>query len=406
MARYLQSQVSTMMKEGSNITNDPVLKNIEACKNLAAKTRSSLGPDGLNKMVINHLGKLFVTHDAATILRELEVEHPAAKLLVMGAKAMEEEVGDSTNAVMIMAGELLNLAEQLIHMGIHPSHIIHGYEKACETALEILPELVCSKVEDLRDPVQAAKALKTVVNAKQPGFADHLTKLAAEACCNVCPKNPKNFNIDNVRVAKLDGCSVGDSTLIHGFVMARDTEGSIKEATDVKVAVYNCAIDSAATDTKGKVDITTAAELLDFSKTEEEAMEKAIDAIAKTGVKLVVSSQAFGDMALHFLERHGIMAFKVQSKFELRRLTAAVNATQIVSLEPPTAEEMGRCNSVKVLPYPSSTLSSSLFPSIYHIPEHQYPLYPWHHYYHWDTHPPSLQALPPSLCLSSSAMPN
>uniref|UniRef100_A0A7S1HUW8 CCT-theta n=1 Tax=Eutreptiella gymnastica TaxID=73025 RepID=A0A7S1HUW8_9EUGL len=348
MARFLQSQVGGMMKEGTNINNAPILKNIEACKGLSAKTRSSLGPDGLNKMVINHLGKLFVTHDAATIMRELEVEHPAAKLLVMAAKSMEEEIGDATNAVVILAGELLNLAEQLVHMGIHPSHIITGYEKACESALRILPELVCSKVEDLRDPEQVAKALKTVIEAKQPGFADHLSKLLAEACCNVCPKNPKNFNVDNVRVAKLDGCSVGDSQLVHGFVMPRDTEGLIKEATDVKVAVYNCAIDSASTDTKGKVDITTAEELLNFSKTEEDYMEKAIEGIAKTGVKLVVSSQSFSDMALHFLERHGIMAFKVMSKFELRRLCAAVNATQIVSLDPPTPEEVGRCNSVKV----------------------------------------------------------
>lgn len=337
-----------MMKEGTRMNEDPIVKNIEACKELAAKTRSSLGPDGLNKMVINHLGKLFVTHDAATILRELEVEHPAAKLLVMGSKAMEEEIGDATNMVIILAGELLNLAEQLIRMGIHASHIVTGYLKASEAALEILPELICHKVEDIRDKDQVKLALKSVVGSKQPGFADHLSGLVAEACCNVCPKNPKNFNVDNIRVAKLDGCSVGDSQLVHGFVMPRDTEGSIKELTDCKIAIYNCAIDNASTDTKGKVDITNADQLLNFSKTEESAMEKIIDGIAKTGVKVVVSSQNFGDMAMHFLERHGIMAFKVASKFELRRLTAAVNATQIVTLDPPTPEEIGRCNSVKV----------------------------------------------------------
>eukprot|EP00668_Euglena_longa_P042164 GGOE01055609.1.p1 GENE.GGOE01055609.1~~GGOE01055609.1.p1 ORF type:complete len:562 (+),score=217.93 GGOE01055609.1:68-1687(+) len=348
MARFIGNPLAQMMKEGTRFSDDPVVKNIEACKELAAKTRSSLGPDGLNKMVINHLGKLFVTHDAATILRELEVEHPAAKLMAMGSKAMEEEIGDGTNLVIVLAGELLNLAEQLIRMGIHTSHVVQGYLKCSEAALEILPELVVKKLQDVRDPAQVKLALRTVIASKQPSFADHLAELLAEACTNVCPKNPKSFNVDNVRIAKLEGCSVGDSQLIHGFVIARDTEGTVKELHDVKVAVYNCAVDSASTDTKGKVDITSAEQLKSFSRTEEESMERIISSIAKTGVKVIVSSQSFGDMAMHFIEAHGMIALKVASKFELRRLTAAVNALQIVTLDPPSPEEIGRCNSVKV----------------------------------------------------------
>jgi len=348
MARFMNNQLASMMKEGTRYSEDPVVRNIEACKELAAKTRSSLGPDGLNKMVINHLGKLFVTHDAATILRELEVEHPAAKLLVMGSKAMDEEIGDGTNLVIVLAGELLNQAEQLLRMGLHASHIIQGYLKGCEAALEILPELIVRKVEDIRDAAQVKGALTTVIGSKQPSHAEHLAGILAEACTNVCPKNPRNFNVDNVRIAKLEGCSVGDSALVHGFVIARDTEGSVKELRDVKVVIYNCAVDNASTDTKGKVDITTADQLKSFSRTEEEAMERVIAAIAKTGVKVVVSSQSFGDMAMHFIEAHGMMAVKVPSKFELRRLSAAVNALQIVTLDAPTPEDIGRCNHVKV----------------------------------------------------------
>jgi T-complex protein 1 subunit theta len=348
MARFLNNPMAQMMKEGTRFNEDPVVKNIEACKELAAKTRSSLGPDGLNKMVINHLGKLFVTHDAATIMRELEVEHPAAKMLVMAAKAMEEEIGDATNFVIILAGELLNLAEQLVHMGVHTSYIIQGYLKCSEAALEILPELVVKKVEDIRNAEQVKVALKTVVGSKQPGYVDHLAGLVSEACVNVCPKNQKGFNVDNIRVCKLDGCSVSDSSLIHGFVIARGTEGTVTELKDAKIAVYNCAVDNASTDTKGKVDITDAEQLKNFSKTEEQAMEDIISGIAKSGVKVIVSSQSFGDMAMHFIERFGMMAVKVASKFEIRRLTAAVNATQIVTLDPPSAEEIGRVSHVKV----------------------------------------------------------
>eukprot|EP01004_Peranema_trichophorum_P002845 NODE_1872_length_1772_cov_63.887811_g1590_i0.p1 GENE.NODE_1872_length_1772_cov_63.887811_g1590_i0~~NODE_1872_length_1772_cov_63.887811_g1590_i0.p1 ORF type:complete len:561 (-),score=116.08 NODE_1872_length_1772_cov_63.887811_g1590_i0:88-1560(-) len=300
-------------------------------------------------MVINHLGKLFVTHDAATIVKELEVEHPAAKLLVYACKAMEEEIGDATNLVIVFAGELLNLAEQLIRMGIHSSHVIQGYTQSSEAALKILPELIVKKLENVKDVAAVSAAIKTSIGSKQPSFAGHLAKLTAEACIAVCPENAQSFNVDNVRIAKLEGGSVSDSCLIHGFVIARDTEGTIKDLSGgVKVAVYNCAVDSSATDTKGKVDISTADQLKNFSKTEELQMEKVIGSIAKAGVKVIVSSQSFGDLALHFIERHGLMAVKVQSKFELRRLTQAVNAVQIMTLDAPTPEEMGRCDKVYV----------------------------------------------------------
>lgn len=348
MSRYLTHSVGSMMKEGVRIHDEPVLKNIEAVKDLSKITRSSLGPDGLNKMVINHLGKLFVTHDASTIIRELDVEHPAAKLVALAVKAMEEEVGDGTNLVLILAGELLNQADQLIRIGIHPAFIIPGFEKASEAALEMLPELIVKTVDDLRNVEMVKVALRTAIVSKQPAYADHLAAMVAEACVNVCPTNAANFNVDCVRVSKLEGGNVRESKLIHGFVIARGAEGAIKEAHQAKVAIYNCAIDNASTDTKGKVDITSADQLKTFSKSEENSMEKVIEAIAKSGVKVVVSTQNFGDLALHFLEQHGIMAAKVSSKFEVQRLAKAVNAQAMMTLDPPTPEELGRCDHVRV----------------------------------------------------------
>jgi T-complex protein 1 subunit theta len=337
-----------LMKDGSRLAKNPTLKNAEACKDLANITRTSYGPNGQNKMVINHIGKLFVTHDAATIMRELEVEHPAAKILVMASRAMEEEIGDGTNLVVILAGEFLNQAIPLLRQGLHTSEVIAGYQKASKQTLELLEKFVVKTVDDVKDKNQVLPAIHTAIYSKQPGYADLFGRLVTEACINVCPKNPKSFNVDNVRIVKLLGGSALDSKLLHGFVIPRDTEGTIKKVKGAKIAIYNCSVDNASTETKGQVIIKSADELTNFSKGEEEAMEKVINAVAKSGVNVVVSSQNFGDLALHYLERNGIMAVKVGSKHQMRRLCSAVNAQQMLALDPPSAEEAGRCDTVKV----------------------------------------------------------
>jgi len=337
-----------MMKDGSQLVDEPILKNIHACRELAKITRSSMGPYGLCKMVINHLNKLFVTHDAATILRELEVEHPAAKLLVMAANAMQEEVGDGTNLVVTLAGEFLSQAEALVRMGLHPSDIIEGYKKAGAKALEALDALVSGTVDDmlLRDNV--IPAIRTAIASKQYGYESFLAELVTDACINACPSNPKSFNVDNVRVAKLDGESILSSRLVRGFVITRSAEGSVNHIKKAKVAVFSCAVDVPSTETKGTALIESAEQLLQYSKKEEDVIEEIISNIAKTGVNVIVSNSNFGDLALHFLNRYGIMAVKVSSKFEMRRLCAAVGARTLARLDVPSMEDLGACDSVDV----------------------------------------------------------
>eukprot|EP01012_Entosiphon_sulcatum_P037176 TRINITY_DN475_c0_g1_i2.p1 TRINITY_DN475_c0_g1~~TRINITY_DN475_c0_g1_i2.p1 ORF type:complete len:539 (-),score=168.09 TRINITY_DN475_c0_g1_i2:458-2074(-) len=348
MAGYLKPQLLQFLKEGYKHFDEPVQKNIQACKDISKISRTSFGPYGLNKLIINHLGKLFCTHDAATIMKELEVEHPAAKLLCMASKAQEEEIGDGSNLVLILAGELLNQASQLVRQGLHTSDVIQGYAKALEHTLAIAPTLAIGTIENFTEAKDFIPALQTAIGSKQYDYAPHLARLVAEACVLVCPKNPKSFNVDNIRISKLEGGGVLDTQLVYGFVINRDTEGTVKHLTGAKIAVYNCAVDNAHLESKGTVDITTAEQLKNFSKSEERNMERIIGKIAAAGVKVVVSSQSFGDLAMHFIEKHGMMAVKVASKFELRRLTAAINATQIVTLDAPTPEEVGRCDEVKV----------------------------------------------------------
>jgi T-complex protein 1 subunit theta len=335
-----------MMKEGASVVEEPVVKNIQACKELAKITSSSMGPYGLCKMVINHLNKLFVTHDAATILRELEVEHPAAKLLVMASQAMQEEVGDGTNLVVSLAGELLGNAEALVRMGLHPSEIIAGYLKSSEKALEVLETLQVGKVDDLLVEAQVIPAIRTAIASKQYGYEAFLAEIVAKACINAAPGQTRGFNVDNVRVAKLDGESVLSSKLVKGFVITRSVEGTIKHVANAPIALYGVPVDVPATETKGTALIESAQHLLDYSKKEEELMDGIIGGIAKTGVKVIVSNSTYGDLALHFIEKYGMMAVKVPSKFEMIRLGQAVGARILARLDAPTKEDMGHCDAV------------------------------------------------------------
>ncbi|KAI6858043.1 T-complex protein 1, partial [Hortaea werneckii] len=191
-----------------------VLRNIDACRTIASTVQTSLGPYGRNKIVINHLQKMILTNDAATILRELEVVHPAAKLLVMASQQQEAEMGDATNMVMILAGELLKKAEDLLRMGLKTSEIVQGYERAQRYALQVLEELEVDSVENIRDQNELAKAIKTVIAAKQNGSEDFLANMVAEAVLAVLPKNPYNFNVDNVRVVKIMGGSLEQSRVV------------------------------------------------------------------------------------------------------------------------------------------------------------------------------------------------
>ncbi|PAV23175.1 T-complex 1 [Pyrrhoderma noxium] len=320
---------------------DAVLRNIQAVNELSDLVRTSFGPNGRNKLIINHLGKLFVTSDAATIIREIEVVHPAAKLLVMASQAQETEMGDSTNLVLILAGELLKMAENLLIMGLHPSEVTIGYELALKKALEELETLSTSSLPSPLTQNSLTEAIKPAIASKQYGSEDTLAALVAEAALVVMPPNPKNFNVDNVRVVKIMGGSLANSKVVRGMVFNREPEGAIKRVEKAKVAVFTSGLDVAQTETKGTVLIHNAEEMLNFTSGEEKHMEKIFKEIADSGVKVIVAGSTVGELALHFLDRLGIAVVKVLSKFDLRRLCRVVNATPLARMGPPTPEEAG-----------------------------------------------------------------
>ncbi|KAI0911909.1 T-complex protein 1 subunit theta [Ustulina deusta] len=341
-----------LFKQGYNnydSEDGAVLRNIDACRAISSTVQTSLGPYGRNKIVINHLQKMILTSDAATILKELDVVHPAAKLLVMASQQQEAEMGDATNLVIILAGELLKKAEDLLRMGLKTADIVTGYERAQAFALEALEDLAVDKVEDIRDQEELSKAIQTVVASKQNGNEEILAGLVAEAVLVVMPKNPVNFNVDNVRVVKIMGGSLEQSRVVKGMVFPKEPDGSVKKAKKARVGVYSCAIDISQTETKGTVLLHNAKEMMEFSKGEEEQLEAAIKELHDAGIRVVIAGSTVGELAMHYLNRYGILVIKILSKFELRRICRVVGATPLARLGAPMPDETGSVDIVETL---------------------------------------------------------
>ncbi|XP_040581601.1 T-complex protein 1 subunit theta [Lepeophtheirus salmonis] len=341
---------SSMMKDGARFLSgleEAVINNISACKEFTSTLGSAYGPNGMNKMVINHLEKLFVTNDAGTIMRELEVEHPAVKIMVLASQMMEQEVGDGTNFVVVFCGALLKEAEDLLRMGLKPTEVAEGYELALEKAIEILETLSNLSINNNRSAQEVQKAICASVMSKQYGYQDFLSELITKACISILPEET-SFNVDNIRVCKILGSGLLQSQVLPGMVFLRAVESNIINVKDAKIAIYTCPVDQTQTETKGTVLIKTAQELKDFSKGEEDLLEGQIKAIKDAGIDVIVSGGKIGDLAMHYINKYDIMAIRLTSKWDVRRLCRTVGATPLPKMTAPTKEEMGFADKVYV----------------------------------------------------------
>jgi T-complex protein 1 subunit theta len=307
----------------------------------------------LNKLVVNQLDKLFLTSDAGTVLRELDIQHPAAKLIYMASQQQDREVGDGTNLVVVLAGELLANAEQLLRLGLAPAVVAEGFEAAFRRAMELvegeaIPALSVDNVHAQWDRLRSV--IRTAIASKQAGMEEGLADLLLEAVQKAMPKaSPKAFDIDNVRCVKILGAGFASSHVVPGMVLGREPETFVQSAAQAKVAVYACPLSVGRTETKSTVLLHGAQEMLDFSKGEERIVEEQIGAIAAAGVKVLVTGDQIGELALHFINRHGLVALRIQSKFDLRRFCRATNAVPLSRLGAPTEEEAGYCHSLETL---------------------------------------------------------
>jgi len=322
---------------------EAVLKNIEAVKQLCEIVRTSYGPNGMNKMVINHIDKLYVTADSGTIISQLELAHPAANVVKLAADMQAQEVGDGSNFVVMFAGELLRKAAELIHMGLHPADIVSGYDMAQKKAREILETLAIYKEENLHDALKVADGIKTAIAAKQHGLEDSLSKVTAEAAAMCMPKNPFNFDPYSVRTETVLGGRVEDSYVIKGLTGDHRVKSALREVTDAKVLILNCTLDAPQTETKSTIMIKSADELLNYSKGEEENVEKIVKSIADSGIKLVICLEKIGELALHYINKYKLMLFRVTSKFHMRRMCKLMGARPVVNVHSFRPSDLGFC---------------------------------------------------------------
>lgn len=322
-----------------------VVRSIDAACELSRMLSSSMGPQGRCKLVVNHLEKMIVTSDCAAILKEIQVEHPAAKLLEKAVMQQETECGDATNLALMFAGELLTQTLDLIRtMGWrHSTDILEGYHLASQTLLNDLLPNQCV-VHQIDHPAKDEEGLKTVLKpvlgSKQYGTEETMAELVAQAC-KIVMKDGYILQPETIRTVKILGGSVDQSACIKGFVAQRALETTIKSAEKAKIAVFASGIEASSTEAKGTVLMKNADDLKNYNKTEEAKMDEIIAGIAESGVKVVVSGGNISDMALHFIEKYKLLALKISSKWELRRLCQASGATALVRLGPPTPDEMG-----------------------------------------------------------------
>jgi len=348
MSYNAASGLGGMLKDGHKHWDNAILRNIDACMELSNMVQTSLGPFGRHKLLVNHLEKMSVTSDCATILRELEVEHPAAKLLAMASQKQKEECGDATNLVVSFSGELLRQTSQLMNMGLHVSEVIAGYQEASKILFEELPKCVCE--EGVVDEAALIRIVAPVIGSKQYGIQDELAPLVVKA--GLCAEGKP----EGVRTVKVLGGAVSDSRMVAGYVAQRPVETSTVSAENCKVVVFACGMEASSTEAKGTVLMKCAEDLKSYNASEERKMEEIIQAIAESGAKVAVTGGSVSEMALHFCNRYKLILLKLGSKWELRRLCQAVGATALVRLGPPTPDEMGFCESV----YPETIGGKSL----------------------------------------------
>uniref|UniRef100_K7G7F5 T-complex protein 1 subunit theta n=1 Tax=Pelodiscus sinensis TaxID=13735 RepID=K7G7F5_PELSI len=324
---------------------ESLFSNIAACRALAFCLRTSYGPLGRNKLVINHLGKTLCTTHAGTILRELELENPVARLLAAASQAQEEEMGDGASAVALLAGALLDNAEKLLRSGLPMAAIREGYEVAGKEALRLLPSLACHMLADLWDTEGVAWALHAAVGSKLFGYQDFLTGLVAQSCVAVL--SPEGtFNPDNVRLCKVPGGGVTDSCLLQGMVFCTEVESQSHQAEEARIAIYCCPFGLASTEAKGTVVFQGAAEMRAYSGTEEELLGRHVRAIAEEAAAVVVVGGRVDPLALHYADKLGLLVVRLSSRLELQRLCHTVGATPLTSLVPPPPGTMGYCQRV------------------------------------------------------------
>ena len=342
----LGGQPVLILKEGAERTTgkNAQRNNILAAKTIAEAIRSSLGPRGMDKMLVDSFGDVTITNDGATILKEIEVEHPAAKMLVEVSKAQDEEVGDGTTSSVILAGELLKRAEKLLDQKIHPTVITEGFRKASTKALEILDSIAMPI--DPKDKKMLKKAAKTAMSSKIISeYSDLISEIVVDACLSVSEEieGKTHVELDRIQIQKKDGAALDETKFISGIILDKEivNSGMNKRVEDAKILLISAAVEVEKTEFDAKLQITSPEQITAFLDQEQKMLEDLADKIAATGANVVICQKGIDDMAQHFLVKKGISAIRRVKKSDLDKLSKATGATIFSNLDDMNAEGLG-----------------------------------------------------------------
>ncbi len=341
-----------ILKEGSSETKgrEAQKNNIAAAKIIAEIVRTSLGPRGMDKMLVDSLGDVTITNDGATILKEIDVQHPAAKMLVEISKTTDNEVGDGTTSVVVLAGSLLEYAETLINQDVHPTIIVDGYRKAAKKAKQYLEEIAETVTgSDKAMLLKVAKtAMQTKLVRKESGF---LADLVVKSVSAVVEKEGADFKVDedDIKVEKKAGGSIRDCSIIQGIILDKEVVhgGMPKKIDEAKIALINTALEISKTETDAKINITNPQQIKSFLDEENRMLKNMVDKVIGSGATVVFCQKGIDDMSQHYLAKAGVLAVRRIKESDLTKLAKATGARIVTNLDDLYEKDLGTANLVE-----------------------------------------------------------
>ena len=341
-----------ILKQGTQRTRGRIAQknNIAAAKIIAEIVKTTLGPKGMDKILVDSLGDVIVTNDGATILDKMDVEHPAAKMMVEVAKSQDDTVGDGTTTAVILAGELLKRAEELIEQRIHPSTVIAGYKKALDIALENMDKV--AKPLKLEDKETLKKIVMTSLGSKSLGFAaEHIADLAIEAVLGIVEKRDGKLvaDKDHIQIVKKIGKSLLESRLVRGIIVDKEVvhAGMPKRVENAKIALLNSPIEIEKTEFNAEIRIRDPLKIKAFLDEEAQILKEMVDKLAEVGANVVFCQKGIDDVAQFFLAKAGIMGVRRVKQSDMEKLSKATGARIITNFEDLTEKDLGKAGLVE-----------------------------------------------------------
>jgi len=343
------NQPIIVLKEGTQRTKDKEAQfnNIDAAKAVADAVRSTLGPKGMDKMMVNSIGDVVITNDGVTILKEIDVQHPAAKMVVEVAKTQDTECGDGTTTSVVLAGELLKQSEELIDANVHPTVITNGYNMAAVEAVRILNEIAV----DAKTDVMLKKVADTSLTGKAVGEdsdKEYLSGLVVKAARFVAEKDGR-VDVKNIRIIKKVGGVIADTYMVEGVVIDKELVHSRmpKKIQNAKIALFSCPLEVQKTEIDAQIQITDPSRMNDFLASEEETMKSMVDSIVAVGANVVFCTKGVDDLVQHYLAKAGIMAYRRLKESDLEAIAKATGATVSGDVSEITEKDLGTAGCVE-----------------------------------------------------------